>query len=206
MNLDLTLSELLSDPTKSDLQDFFHDLTHSGYSNEKYSTVVHQGDRLVAICLCSVSCHDYSKDVTSSEVENMDDNYANEIAKGPYKQHKANKLIAYVSALERGLRRLPGHSTNYFKIDVIAVAIEAKGRGLGQELTQRSINIARSEGCDWVIAAATAAASQTLFSRMGFETYYELPYSNFRENGVVVFNNLYDGCLSGKLMALRLHD
>ncbi|VDM57412.1 unnamed protein product [Angiostrongylus costaricensis] len=128
-----------------------------------------------------------------------------EISKGPYKQHKANQLTAYVNALEQGIHRLPGHFTKCLKIDIICVADEAKGHGLGKELTKRAINVARSEGCEWVVTAATAAASQAVFTRMGFETFYEIPFSNFCENGTVVFNNLFDGCSSGKLMALRLN-
>ncbi|KAK6020924.1 hypothetical protein OSTOST_13414 [Ostertagia ostertagi] len=91
------------------------------------------------------------------------------------------------------------------KIDIICVSSEAKGHGLGKELTRRSIEIARSEGCDWVATAATAAASQAVFSRMGFQSLHEIPYSSFRENGNVVFKNLHDGCESGKFMALRVN-
>ncbi|KAK6053186.1 hypothetical protein COOONC_09310 [Cooperia oncophora] len=63
--------------TEEELSEFFRDLSQSGYSNEKYSTLVHQDGRLVAICLCSVNsyddnnledspdidpeCHDYAK-------------------------------------------------------------------------------------------------------------------------------------------------
>ncbi|VDM78303.1 unnamed protein product, partial [Strongylus vulgaris] len=78
-------------------------------------------------------------------------------------------------------------------------------RGLGKELTRRAIETARCEGCNWVATAATASASQGVFSRVGFQTLYEIPYADFREHGKAVFRNLHDGCRSGKFMALRIN-
>ncbi|KHJ83383.1 hypothetical protein OESDEN_16920 [Oesophagostomum dentatum] len=74
-----------------------------------------------------------------------------------------------------------------------------------KELTRRAIETAQAEGCDYVATAATASASQAIFSKVGFEVLYEIPYSDYRENGNPVFQNLHDGCKSGKAMALKLH-
>ncbi|VDM57413.1 unnamed protein product [Angiostrongylus costaricensis] len=175
-------------PSRADLSDNFRDLAHAGCSNEKYSTLVHQRDRGRVTSKC-LALQEFP-----------------EIAKGPYKQHKANQLTAFVDAMEQALRRLPDAFTKYLKIDILCVAGDAKGRGLGKELVQRAVKIARAEGCEWVTAVATAAASQAIFSQLGFKTIYQIPFANFRENGVVVFNNLSDGCISGKLVALRLND
>ncbi|KAK5968640.1 Acetyltransferase GNAT family [Trichostrongylus colubriformis] len=192
--------------TEADLSEFFHDLSESGYSHEKYSTLVHLDDRLVAICLCSVNTYeDISAEGTQLEDTEPQD-YAKEIAQGPYTKHKANQLVTFVGALERRQRELLGKCCKVLKIDIICVCGEVKNRGLGKELTRRSIEIARTEGCDWVATAATAAASQALFSRMGFQSLYEIPYTSFKENGEVVFKNLHDGCVAGKFMALRVKD
>uniref|UniRef100_A0A158PC35 N-acetyltransferase domain-containing protein n=1 Tax=Angiostrongylus cantonensis TaxID=6313 RepID=A0A158PC35_ANGCA len=186
-------------PSKSDLSDFFHDLSYSGYSNEKYSTIVHQRDRLIGICLCSVSTHDDSKAATSSQVQAANDNHLDAVC-------MTERNSAYA---EKPHYQAP---PTVFEFPPLCLAkiigklvIIRKGHGLGKELTKRAINVARSEGCDWVVTAATAAASQALFSRMGFETFYEIPFSNFCENRTVVFSNLFDGCSGGKLMAFRLN-
>ncbi|EYC12749.1 hypothetical protein Y032_0046g1400 [Ancylostoma ceylanicum] len=191
--------------TTTDLCDFFHDLSESGYSNEKYSTVVYDHDRLIAMCLCSVSKYEDGDGAIPPEVDAEHHDFAEEILKGPYKQHKANQLVAYVSALEHRQRRLLGTNTKVLKIDILCVLSEYKGRGLGKELTRRAVETARSEGCEWVASAATASASQGIFSRFGFKSLYEIPYSAFRENGNEVFRNLHDGCQGGKFMALRVN-
>ncbi|ETN78019.1 acetyltransferase, GNAT family [Necator americanus] len=191
--------------TTSDLCDFFHDLSESGYSNEKYSSVVYDQNRLVAICLCSVTKYKEGVGSIHPEIDAEHHDFAEEILKGPYKQHKANQLVAYVSALEHRQRRLLGNTTKILKIDIICVLSEYKGRGIGKELTRRAIETAKSEGCEWVATAATANASQAVFSRIGFEALYEIPYSAFRENGNEVFRNLHDGCQGGKFMALKVN-
>ncbi|KJH44573.1 acetyltransferase, GNAT family [Dictyocaulus viviparus] len=198
--------EVFPDATKSDLCDFFHDLAYSGYSHEKYSTLVRKDGRLLGICLCSSGSRGENTNmIPSHDIDVLNHDFAEEIAKGPYKQHKANQLVSYVSALERGLYNLPGNFITFLKIDIICVANHARGQGLGKRMTLESIKIARSQHCEWIVTAATASASQVLFSRVGFETFFKLPYSIFRENGRVVFDNLYDGCSSGKLMALQLN-
>lgn len=190
--------------TQTDLADFFSDLSKSGYSHEKYSTLVHQDDRLVGVCLCSV--HNYNNDVEadSSYPDPEQYDFAEDIAQGPYTQHKANQLVTFVATLERRQRELLHHANKVMKIDVICVSREARGRGLGKDLVRTSIEMAIVGDCDWVATAATAAASQALFSRMGFQSLFEIPYASFRENGRAVFQNLHDGCTSGKFMALRL--
>ncbi|VDM85752.1 unnamed protein product [Strongylus vulgaris] len=66
------------------------------------------------------------------------------------------------------------------------------------------MQMAQAEGCDYIGAAATAAASQAILTKSGWETLYEFPYSAYRENGNPVFQNLHDGCQSAKVLALKL--
>ncbi|CAJ0590661.1 unnamed protein product [Cylicocyclus nassatus] len=130
--------------TPTDLRDFFHDLAESGYSNEKYSTIVYDNERKNKV-LYSEAVAKYSK----------------------------STLLPLITITE------------------------------GKQLTRRAIETAKNAGRNWVATAATASASQGVFSRLGFETLYEIPYTTFRENGVAVFHNLHDGCQSGKFMPLR---
>ncbi|VDO80981.1 unnamed protein product, partial [Heligmosomoides polygyrus] len=49
------------------------------------------------------------------------------IAQGPYTQHKANQLVTFVATLERRQRELLHHANKVMKIDVICVSREARG-------------------------------------------------------------------------------
>lgn len=88
----------------------------------KYSTLVHQDDRLVGVCLCSV--HNYNNDVEadSSYPDPEQYDFAEDIAQGPYTQHKANQLVTFVATLERRQRELLHHANKVMKIDVICVS------------------------------------------------------------------------------------
>ncbi|KAL6741562.1 hypothetical protein Aduo_014802 [Ancylostoma duodenale] len=190
--------------TNDDTVDLFHKAAVAGYSHEKYSTVIYDGDRLVGICLCSISKPGTADTAIPPDIDAERHDFAEDIAKGPYKQHKANQINAYVSTLEHRQKRLLGSNAKVFKLDILCVHREYMGRGLGKQLTERAIQTAQAEGCDWVATAATACASQGIFTKRGFQVFYEIPYSVFRENGNVVFQNLHDSCQGGKFMALRL--
>ncbi|KAK6753720.1 hypothetical protein RB195_012981 [Necator americanus] len=192
-------------PTNEDVVDLFHKVSEDGCSHEKYSTVVYDDKRLVAICLCSIKKPETVIAPLPAEIDVEHHDFAEDILKGPFKQHKANQIITFVSTLEHRQKRLLGTNSKVFKLDILCVHREYRGRGLGKELTKRAIETARAAGCDWVATAATACASQGIFSGMGFQVYYEIPYSTFRENGNILFHDLHDGCQSGKFMALRLN-
>lgn len=50
-----------------------------------------------------------------------------DIAKGPFKQHKANQIIAYVSTLEHRQKRLLGSNAKVLKLDILCVDKEYMG-------------------------------------------------------------------------------
>ncbi|KHJ77573.1 acetyltransferase, GNAT family [Oesophagostomum dentatum] len=160
--------------------------------------------RLAALLLCAVKRMDADGEKIPPDIDVEHHDFAEEIRNGPYKQHRSNQLLNYVVALEHRQKRLLGIHSKVFKLDVIGVHKDYRGQGLGQKLTQLAIDKARAEDCDWVATAATARASQGIFSKMGFKTLYEIPYSLFRENGKVVFQKLHDGGQEGKFMALKL--
>ncbi|KHJ92369.1 acetyltransferase, GNAT family [Oesophagostomum dentatum] len=179
--------------TSADLCDFYHDLSESGYSHEKYSTVVYDKDSKYN-----------DSDKIPPEIDVGKHDIAEEISKGPYKQHKANQIFVYITTLEHRQRQLLGNGSRVLKLDILSVSKEYRGRGLAKDLTRRAIEMAQAEGCDWIATSATAAASQAIFEKMGFKALYEIPYPIFREHGVPVFQNLHDGCTGGKFMALRV--
>ncbi|KAL6741565.1 hypothetical protein Aduo_014805 [Ancylostoma duodenale] len=189
---------------REDVLDLFRDVSEAGYSNEKYSTVVYDRNRLIAICLCAVSNSADDPGATAKHIDVNNHDFARDISNGPYKQRKANQLFTYVTTLEHREKLLLGNDSKVFKINILCVNEDYRRRGIAMKLTQGAIDMARSERCDWVATAATALASQEIFIRMKFNTLYEIPYKMFLENGKAVFRNLHDYCQSGRFMALRL--
>ncbi|KHJ93836.1 hypothetical protein OESDEN_06246 [Oesophagostomum dentatum] len=187
--------------TPADLCDFYDDFVKLGCSHEKYSTLVYEKDKLVAMCLNSVKKFNKGDGVVP-EMDVAGHDFAEDISKGPYKQHKANQISVYLTALEHRERQLLGNDCKVFYLDILSVAKTIDG--LARELTRRAVETARTEGCEWVVTSATAAASQGLFLKMGFQVLYEIPFSDFLENGNEVFRNTHDGCTSGKFMALAM--
>ncbi|KHJ90421.1 acetyltransferase, GNAT family [Oesophagostomum dentatum] len=183
----------------------FRDTAESGYTNDKYSTLAYDDDRLAGICLCSMSKSGSKDAPIPPEIDFKHHDFAQDILNGPYKQHKGNQIVILVHALEDSIKRILGTSSKMMKIDILSVHKDYMGKGLGKELTRRAIETAQAEGCDYVATAATASASQAIFSKVGFKVLYEIPYSDYRENGNPVFQNLHDGCKAGKAMALKLH-
>ncbi|VDL74657.1 unnamed protein product [Nippostrongylus brasiliensis] len=190
--------------SEAETQDFFNDLAESGYSNAKYSTVVHKDSRLVAVCLCSVKTCDINKKTKSSRASIEPHDYGADIAVGPYSEHKANQVMTFVEVLESKQDELLGDGRKVLKIDILGVSKAERGQGIAKRLTEMALDTARSEGCDWVATAATAAASQGIFAKFGFKTMFEVPYSNYLDNGKVVFQDLHDGGQSGKFMVLAM--
>ncbi|WKY10014.1 hypothetical protein Q1695_002394 [Nippostrongylus brasiliensis] len=192
--------------TEADIADVFHDLAEPGYGSEKYSMVVHKNNRLVAIRLCSVKICEKGKNSTSSLASIQPHDYGKEIANGPYSQHKANQIAVLVDVIESKQVELLGNGSKLFKYDILGVSRAERGQGIGKRLTEMAIDTARREGCDWIVGDATAVASQNLLAKYGFKTLLEIPYSNYLDNGEVVFKNLHDGGKSAKFLALSLKD
>ncbi|VDK49671.1 unnamed protein product [Cylicostephanus goldi] len=159
---------------------------------------------MVAICLCSL-CSTETKDVAlPAQIDVKDHDFAEDIAKGPYKQHKANQLVTLVHLLEDTLSQMLSKH-KYMKMDILSVHKDYMGKGLGKELNRRAMQTAQAEGCEYIATAATAAGSQAIFTKSGWKILYEVPYPSYCENGNPVFQNLHDGCQSAKAMAAKLY-
>ncbi|KAK6753721.1 hypothetical protein RB195_012981 [Necator americanus] len=190
--------------TRYDVEDLFDDMAKDGYSNEKFSTVVYDQDRLVAICLCRVETYKNNEETVQQEIDVDNHDFAEEIFNGPYRQRNANQLFTFLKTLEHREKQLLGTGVKVFKINALCVHSSYRGRGIAKALTRKAIELARSEGCDWVASAVTSFQSEEILRKMQFQTLYEIPFEIFREYGQPVFNHLPDFGDSGKFMALRL--
>ncbi|CAJ0599818.1 unnamed protein product [Cylicocyclus nassatus] len=185
--------------TEDDLIDVFRDDVKCAYTNEKYGTLAYDGNRLVGMCLCSMILNK-SKDPVELDIKNLPvemdirkHDFAKDILNGPYKQHKANQIVVFVRTLEEIMQQMLS-KYKILKMNVLSVHEDCMGKGLGKELNRRAIQIAKDEKCDYIATVATAMASQAIFRKSGWEILYEVPYSDYCENGSPVFQKLHDGC------------
>ncbi|CAD6186709.1 unnamed protein product [Caenorhabditis auriculariae] len=193
--------------SREDVFDFFLDLRDVAFNNPEVSMLVLDGTTLAAICLNSIKEY---PEVESTIPWKFDPNkdYAEEISQGPYKSENANRLSVFIDTVEEDLQILTNGAKRIFKIDVLCVSRDYQKRGIGKWLVEESLRRAAAAGCEYLASTGSAVGSQAIFTKLGFETLRELPFSCFRENGQEVFRNLADGGRSGKLMGVRLqsHD
>ncbi|VDM77728.1 unnamed protein product [Strongylus vulgaris] len=105
--------------TRDDVFDIFHDGAVNG-TNNKYSTLVYHENRLVGLCLCSMCPSESVDGPLPAEIDVKNHDFAQDILKGPYKQHKANQIIILVHFLEDTLKRLL-RKNKVMKMDFLSV-------------------------------------------------------------------------------------
>ncbi|GMR58274.1 hypothetical protein PMAYCL1PPCAC_28469 [Pristionchus mayeri] len=195
------------DATVEDVHAFFTDLRDGGIENSIVAVTRSENsleDELVGICLNHVDPKT-EEHHSGNEFDPFKD-YKEEVDTGPYKERNANRLNAFIGALEGDVHYTLGRVDRIFHVDVICVDRAYSRQGIASELLRRSLQHGRDLGCDRVSTVATAQASQHLFRKAGFYTIRELPFSCFRENRIPIFRNLPDGGRSGLLMAYTLKD
>ncbi|GMS79455.1 hypothetical protein PENTCL1PPCAC_1630 [Pristionchus entomophagus] len=193
------------DATIDDVHAFFTDLRNGGVDNSIVAVVRSENsleDELAGVCLNHVDPKP-TEQPSAIEFDPFKD-YKEEVDTGPYKERNANRLNAFIGALEGDVHYTLGRVDRIFHVDVVCVAPAFARQGIASELLRRSMQHARDLDCDRISTVATAQASQHLFRKAGFYTIRELPFSCFRENRIPVFRNLPDGGRSGLLMAFTL--
>uniref|UniRef100_A0AC34FAP4 N-acetyltransferase domain-containing protein n=1 Tax=Panagrolaimus sp. ES5 TaxID=591445 RepID=A0AC34FAP4_9BILA len=187
--------------TPEDVTDFFHDLC-SASLNSPYSVLAFIGDKCVGMTLNYINTNVKSDE--SSPGLKFKSDFAEEISNGPYNNLRANRVCSFIEEVERNYGYFIPKCKKLFKLDVIFVHPNFSGRGIGTKLTEKSIQVARENNCDYLMSVASAKGSAHIFHKLGFTCVREVPFLSFHENGQQVFQDLHDGNTSGKLMILKL--
>jgi len=189
--------------TEEDTYTFYRDICENAFKGPYSLMACSSSGELAGICLNAVY-----EDLPSSSIEEDKKEYAKEISEGPYTSPNANRLIVLIELTEKGIDRFIPPSMNkqrkIFKIDVISVHPSFMGCGLGSQLIQRSLQMARTIGCEYAFTCATARASNHIFTKFGFTPVRRILFNDFLENGQPVYKNLHDEGTGCTLMMLKL--
>ncbi|PAV61427.1 hypothetical protein WR25_01767 [Diploscapter pachys] len=190
--------------TEDDLRDFFRDLKDGGLQEKSPSILVYHNEDLIAVCLNDLKTSKKDPNRTYSlEIDPYKD-YAKMIASGPYPQHVANQLWAFITTAEENLPIMIPENSLIIKLDILCVRKDFQGRGIAKKLVQMTLQKAEDLHCNYVCTVGSAVASQGIFKKYGFKSLCEMPFFCFRENGKQVYENLSDGGLCGRLMAYKV--
>ncbi|XP_076068967.1 arylalkylamine N-acetyltransferase 1-like [Oratosquilla oratoria] len=108
----------------------------------------------------------------------------------PDKDPKMYKIISFLTKLASDIDFFSTYSVNrVFNFDLLNVEKSYGGRGIASMLVQQSVNVAKEKGFSCLTVETTGIFSAKIFSRHGFKTIREVPYSSYRENGYIVFPN-----------------
>ncbi len=75
---------------------------------------------------------------------------------------------------------------------MLAVGARFAGRGIAQGLVRSCLENASAKGYRRAVTEATGAASQHLFSKLGFQERLRITYQDFRYEGEAVFSSIAD--------------
>ncbi|XP_072384928.1 arylalkylamine N-acetyltransferase 1-like [Diabrotica undecimpunctata] len=102
---------------------------------------------------------------------------------------KYNKLVRLLDYAEKQCDpfEIYPNSTKGISVQVISVRKDFTGRGIAAELLQKACDLAKQRGYDFVDMACTSLYSAKLSEKLNFELKYSLKYTDYKENGEVVF-------------------
>lgn len=105
------------------------------------------------------------------------------------KDEKYNKIVKILDYAEQNcdaFKIFPDCSKGA-AVQVISVNPNYRSKGIAVELLRRACKLAKERGLDFINITCTGAYSAKLAEKLNFELKYILKYSDYKENGIVVF-------------------
>jgi len=90
------------------------------------------------------------------------------------------------------VERYPVNPSEFAHFFLIGVSRSHRGKGIGQQLLELSLEHARARGYRRAVVAASGLISQHIFRKAGFTTRVEIPYATFEYEGKRPFENTGD--------------
>lgn len=151
--------------------------------------------QLVAMMISTIETATTEKyDLCTITPKNIDpeDQKRKDIVFGLLEKINANAVIQKLATTE--------NCSIYF-IHQVSCDTQLRGLGLGRQITQHGIEMARKLGCKYVVTEATGKYSQNIYENLGFETLDEIKYETQPEFQGHELLKIHSGC---KLMILKL--
>ena len=152
--------------TEEEVREFITKMTNSCLNDSLSLVAVSEGE-IVGIVLCGVKGPPESAEMPLDSLAGAS---SGSRITFPKQSKPMDVLRRYLHSLEANYKGLiPGCSEKIMHIEILCVDRARYGRrGLGMELTRRSLENAKKVGCSGVSASATSIRSQNLFSKAGF--------------------------------------
>jgi len=180
--------------TRDDVVEFYEDIIKPCLISQ-CSLLGFDGDELVAIMLNKIETSPTDLPQLTVEELNQENplkkNYAQDIAKGPYKSKKANQMHVFLEELLRGWTRLFSPGSKLLHIDIANVAPQAKRKGIAKEMAYFGIRIAAELGCTGGIVAPIAVELREMMAKgeVPVKLIREINFKDFKANGKPVWGN-----------------
>uniref|UniRef100_A0A914QDT0 N-acetyltransferase domain-containing protein n=1 Tax=Panagrolaimus davidi TaxID=227884 RepID=A0A914QDT0_9BILA len=126
------------------------------------------------------------------------------IAKGRFDNPKANRIAAIGDEITKNFSYFIPNCKKLFVLHILFVQPYFGGKGIATKLTEKSIQLARENECDYIMSVPSNIKSAHIFTKSGFELAREIPFDAFKENGQPFLKDLGDGNKCTRLMFLKI--
>uniref|UniRef100_A0A914PIT0 N-acetyltransferase domain-containing protein n=1 Tax=Panagrolaimus davidi TaxID=227884 RepID=A0A914PIT0_9BILA len=130
--------------------------------------------------------------------------FTERIAKGRFDNLKANRIAAIGDEITKNFSYFIPNCKKLFVLHILFVQPNFGGKGIATKLTEKSIQLARENECDWIMSVPSNIKSAHIFTKFGFELAREIPFDAFQENGQPFLKDLGDGNKCTRLMFLKI--
>ncbi|KAI6221000.1 N-acetyltransferase domain-containing protein [Aphelenchoides fujianensis] len=183
--------------TRSDLLAVMHETLLAALSLGLSIVAVDQG-RLIGVIVNNWHAVEHE----NKRMPRMKEDYGEDLnapSEFPLKSRKIHVILSELKAFLPSF--LPAHADRAFYVDIVSVAPQYAGCGIGKRLFRESFRLAKAAGFRFCFAICTATASTRIAESLGMENRFVFVYREFVCDGERVFPaTMRDDCEGASLM------